>query len=83
MLGLVHHDRPARLTARADFLFRDVPMSDYVKPWLSINDQINKLSSLGLIIVDRAAAENLLGTICFHCLEGYGALLAPNIMNSH
>lgn len=66
----MHHDRPARLTARADFLFSGVAV-EYAKPWLSINDQIDRLIVRGLQIEDRERAAALLRAVGYYRLTGY------------
>lgn len=65
-----HHDQPARLTARADFLLgRHVV--EYTKPWMSIKQQIAQLQGRGLIVDDESAAEQLLEEVGYYRLTGY------------
>lgn len=44
---------------------------DYAKPWLPIDDQIDKLIAHGVTIADRAGAAKLLRTIGYYRLTGY------------
>ena len=44
----------------------------YEKDWLSIDDQLLKLESYGLIISDRPAAENFLKHLNYYRFSGYG-----------
>lgn len=44
----------------------------YTKPWLSIDDQLLKLESYGLTILDRPAAENFLKHLNYYRFSGYG-----------
>lgn len=46
-------------------------MVDYAKPWLSIDEQIDKLTTRGLRISDRAEAAKLLGNVGYYRLTGY------------
>ena len=46
-------------------------MVDYAKPWLSIDEQIDKLAARGLIVPDRTAAAHLLRTVGYYRLTGY------------
>lgn len=46
-------------------------MIDYAKPWLSIDDQVDKLAARGLAVPDRAAAMDLLRTVGYYRLTGY------------
>lgn len=44
---------------------------EYVKPWLPIDEQVDKLTSRGVIVPDRAAAVGLLRTLGYYRLTGY------------
>lgn len=44
---------------------------EYQKPWLSLDDQIQKLVDRGLIIDDREAATDFLQQIGYYRLSGY------------
>lgn len=46
-------------------------MTDYVKPWLPIDDQIDKLSACGVVVTDRAGTVELLRTVGYYRLTGY------------
>ncbi len=46
-------------------------MADYAKPWLPIDEQIDRLTSRGVIVPDRAAAAKLLRTVGYYRLTGY------------
>jgi len=46
-------------------------MVDYAKPWLSIDDQIERLVARGIHVPDRAAASELLRTVGYYRLTGY------------
>ncbi len=46
-------------------------MGDYTKPWLPIDDQIDKLIARGVIIADRAETAKLLRTVGYYRLTGY------------
>ncbi|WIE83127.1 hypothetical protein [Curtobacterium sp. MCPF17_021] len=44
---------------------------EYVKPWLSIGEQIEKLASKGVRIGDRGVARSVLREVGYYCLTGY------------
>lgn len=44
---------------------------EYAKPWLSIDDQIDRLASRGLEIADRESARELLQLVGYYRLTGY------------
>lgn len=44
---------------------------EYVKPWISISDQIEKLESKGVRIGDRAVAASVLREVGYYRLTGY------------
>lgn len=46
-------------------------MVDYAKPWLTFDDQIDKLIARGVIIADRVVAAKLLRTVGYYRLTGY------------
>lgn len=46
-------------------------MVDYAKPWLSIEDQIDKFVARGLIVPDHTTAVGLLRTVGYYRLTGY------------
>ncbi|QTX03398.1 Abi family protein [Agromyces archimandritae] len=46
-------------------------MADYAKPWLSIDEQIDRLSARGVIVTDRARTAELLRTVGYYRLTGY------------
>ena len=45
--------------------------SPYIKPWLSITDQLLKLESRGLVIGDRKIAEQFLWHLNYYRFSGY------------
>lgn len=57
------------------------PRSLYNKPWLSVADQVTVLESRGLIIDDRAIAEEFLGFVNYYRFSGY--CLAFQDRNDH
>ncbi|MGN7190580.1 Abi family protein [Curtobacterium sp. SAFR-003] len=71
LVPLQHHDRPARLTARADFLVPGGDEVPYTKPWLSIDDQIGILRRRGLVIPDVERAAAVLHEVGYYRLTGY------------
>lgn len=46
-------------------------MGDYSKPWLSIDEPIDRLCARGVVVPDRAAAVGLLRTVGYYRLTGY------------
>ncbi|CEA08254.1 Abi-like protein [Arthrobacter saudimassiliensis] len=46
-------------------------MEDYVKPWLSVDEQIERLENRGVQVDDRARAEFALKSIGYYRLTGY------------
>lgn len=46
-------------------------MVAYDKPWLSVEDQISRLRSHGLVIDDDARAAQVLSSIGYYRLTGY------------
>ncbi|MBT1664367.1 hypothetical protein [Curtobacterium flaccumfaciens] len=44
---------------------------EYVKPWLSIGEQIEKLASKGVRIGDRGVAGSVLREVGYYRLTGY------------
>ncbi|ETZ55255.1 Abi family protein [Mycobacterium avium subsp. hominissuis] len=46
-------------------------MPQPVKPWLSINDQVTRLQSRGMLIVDTAFAAKWLSTVGYYRMSGY------------
>lgn len=71
VLRCCQHDRPARLTARADFLYSEATMVDYTKPWLPVEELVDKLMASGLRITHRANAISLLQTVGYYRLTGF------------
>jgi abortive infection bacteriophage resistance protein len=64
-------DRPARLTARADFLYPELTMVSYAKPWLPVEAQVEKLIVSGVLIPDRVEATKLLQMVGYYRLTGF------------
>ncbi len=46
-------------------------MAGYAKPWLSIDDQIDRLAARGVVAHDRSAAAALLAKVGYYRLTGY------------
>lgn len=46
-------------------------MGQYAKPWLSIEDQIDRLIERGVEVTDRDASAHLLRTVGYYRLTGY------------
>ncbi|MBN9612438.1 MAG: Abi family protein, partial [Actinobacteria bacterium] len=44
---------------------------DYAKPWLPVDDQIDKLVARGVIVADRVGTAKLLRTVGYYRLTGY------------
>ena len=44
--------------------------TSYTKPWLSLSDQIKKLEYYGLVVADKAAAENFLKHLNYYRFSG-------------
>ena len=44
---------------------------DYAKPWLPIDDQIDRLVARGVVVEDRTGAAKLLRTVGYYRLTGY------------
>jgi abortive infection bacteriophage resistance protein len=71
LLHSYQQDRPARLMARADFLYPEVTMVEYSKPWLPVDSQVEKLVASGLRISDRDEAAKLLQIVGYYRLTGF------------
>jgi abortive infection bacteriophage resistance protein len=46
-------------------------VADYIKPWLSIDEQLDKLQSRGIDITDRQAGSKLLSAVGYYRVTGY------------
>ncbi len=46
-------------------------MSEYVKPWLSVDEQIDRLEGHGIEIEDRGRAASVLQAVGYYRLTGY------------
>lgn len=46
-------------------------MADYAKPWLSLNDQVEKLRERGVVIEDELRAIELLSSVGYYRMAGY------------
>lgn len=46
-------------------------MADYAKPWLSVNEQIDRLEGRGVLMGERAHAASALKSIGYYRLTGY------------
>lgn len=46
-------------------------MVEYTKPWLSLNEQVDRLVEHGLVVEDTSHAETILGAIGYYRLTGY------------
>lgn len=46
-------------------------MAEYSKPWLSIDEQVETLSSRGVVVSDRARAARLLTVVGYYRFSGY------------
>jgi abortive infection bacteriophage resistance protein len=46
-------------------------VADYIKPWLSIDEQLDKLQSRGVDIADRQAGFKLLNAVGYYRVTGY------------
>jgi abortive infection bacteriophage resistance protein len=71
VIRFVHHDQPARLTARADFLLTGGFVAEYTKQWLSVEDQAKKLALRGVSVPEDGSGVQLLCAVGYYRLTGY------------
>ncbi|MEK8225773.1 hypothetical protein NKG05_06385 [Oerskovia sp. M15] len=65
-----YHDQPVAEWRRADFLLLGA-MSEYTKPWLSLDQQIEKLDGRGVDVDPRDRTAALLCAIGYYRITGY------------
>ena len=70
MLDLIHHDQPVA-ERRGLIFFRGELMVEYRKPWLSVAEQVARLTEHGLQVDDPEHAAQVLEAIGYYRLTGY------------